>query len=164
MTWVISYEKAILMKMVHKIINWITKCKSKGLSKESLELVSTSGNTLTLSVNYYGDKVRSRFTGSVLQQKTVTYGHKKVVNLYVVYEITNFHHIDSYPTLTTALFGAVKLIKNANIDKYRYSGYGIGFHGKGFYSQPSGGTGRNVIIFGADMSSSSHIDNMKKAF
>ena len=79
-----------------------------------------------------------------------------------MYEITNFHSIDSYPTLTNALFGAVELIKNADIDKYRYSGYGIGFDGKIFYSYPSGGTGRNVIIFGAGMSSSGHVDNKKK--
>ena len=54
---------------------------------------------------------------------------KKVVNLYVVYEITNFHGIDSYPRLANALFGAVKLTKNADIDKYKYFGYGIGFGG-----------------------------------
>ena len=33
---------------------------------------------------------------------------------------------------------------------------------KGFFSHPSGGTGRNVIIFGVDMSSSTKIDNRKK--
>ena len=49
--------------------NWITKWKSKGLSNESLQVVSTSDNTFTPSVNYYGDKVRLRFTESVLQQK-----------------------------------------------------------------------------------------------
>ena len=56
--------------------NWITKWKSKGLPNESLENVSTTRNTLTPSVNYYGDKIRLSFTGSVLQQKTVTYSHK----------------------------------------------------------------------------------------
>ena len=67
-----------------------------------------------------------------MQQKIVTYNHKKVVNLYVVYEITNSHGTDNYPTLTNALFGAVKLTKNADIDKYKYSRYGIGFDGHGF--------------------------------
>ena len=57
---------------------WITKWKSKGLSNESLEIISTSDNSLTPSINYYGDKVRLRFTGSVLQQKTITYRHKKL--------------------------------------------------------------------------------------
>ena len=31
-----------------------------------------------------------------------------------------------------------------------------------FFLHPSGGTGKNVIIFGVDMSSSSKIDNRKK--
>ena len=98
----------------------ITKWESKGLSNEGLEVASTSDNTLTPSLNYYGDKARLRFTRSVLQQKTTTYNNKKVVNLYVVYEITNFHGTNNYPTLTNALFGAVKLTKNADIDKYKY--------------------------------------------
>ena len=67
-----------------------------------------------------------------MQQKIVTYSHKKVVNLYVVYETINFHGISNYPMLTNLLFGAVKLTKNADIDKYKYSRYGIGFDGHGF--------------------------------
>ena len=54
------------------------------------------------------------------------------------------------------------MTKNADIDKYNYSGYGIGFDRKGFFSHPSGRTGRNVIIFGVDMSLSTKIDNRKK--
>ena len=77
-------------------------------------------------------------------------------------KITNFHRIGSYPTVANALFGAVQLIKNADTDKYKYSGYEIGFDGCGFYSHPSGGTGGNVIIFRVDMNSSSHIDNKEK--
>ena len=141
---------------------WITKWKSKGLSNKSLEVVSISNNTLTPSINYYGDKVRLRFTGSVLQQKTVTYGHKKVVNFYVVYEIINFNGIDNYPTLTNALFGAVKLSKNADIDKYKYSGQGIRFDGHEYFTHLNGGTGRYAVIFAVDMSSSTKIDNKRK--
>ena len=95
-------------------------------------------------------------------KKTVTYSHRKIVNFYVVYQITNFHGIDNYPTLTNALSGAVKLTKNTDIDKYKYSGCGIGFDGKGFYSHPNRGTGRNVVIFGVDMGSSTEIDNKGK--
>ena len=47
--------------------SWVTKRKSKGLFNESLDLVSKTDNTLTPSVTYCGDKVRLRFTGSVLQ-------------------------------------------------------------------------------------------------
>ena len=52
--------------------------------------------------------------------------------------------------------------KDADIDKYKYSGYWIGFDRHGFFSHPSGETGRNVIILGVDMSSSTKIDNRKK--
>ena len=43
----------------------------------------------------------------------------------------------------------------------RYFEYRIGF-GKWSYSHPSGWTGRNVIIFGADMSLSVYVDNNRK--
>ena len=59
------------------------------------------------------------------------------------------------------VFGAVTLTKNADIDKYGYSGYGIGFNRKSSFSFPSDVFGQNELIFGADMSSSAHIDNKK---
>ena len=59
-------------------------------------------------------------------------------------------------------FGAVTLTKNVDIDKYQYSGYGIGFDRKTSFSFPGGGFGQNVLTFGADMSSSVFVDNKKK--
>ena len=54
------------------------------------------------------------------------------------------------------------MTKNADINKYKYSGYGIGFDRHGGFSSPGIGLGRNVISFGVDMSSSTKIDNRKK--
>ena len=54
------------------------------------------------------------------------------------------------------------MTKNADIDKYKYSGYGIAFDRHGSFSFPGSRLGRNVITFGADMSSSTKIDNRKK--
>ena len=70
----------------------------------------------------------------------------------------------SYLTLENCLFGAVKLAKIFDIDKYGYSGYGIGFDRHGSFSLPGTGLGRNVVIFEVDMSSSTMIDNKKKDF
>ena len=50
------------------------------------------------------------------------------------------------------MFGAVKQTKNADFDKYQYSGYEIGFDRKRSFSFPSIGFGQNVIIFAVDMS------------
>ena len=52
--------------------------------------------------------------------------------------------------------------QNANIDKYRYSGYGIGFDRRSSFSFPGGGFGQNALICGVEMSSSAHIGNKKK--
>ena len=54
------------------------------------------------------------------------------------------------------------MTENADIDKYRYSGYGIRFDRHGSFSSPGLGWGRNIIIFGVNMSSSTKIDNRKK--
>ena len=86
---------------------------------------------------------------------------KKVVNIYIVYELAGSSSHSDDPTLKNCLFGAVTLTKNADIDKYGYSGYGIGFDRRSSFSFPGGGFGQNVLIFGADMSSSTHIDNKK---
>ena len=60
------------------------------------------------------------------------------------------------------LFGAVKLNKNADPDKYKYSGYGIRFDSRSEFSLSEGSMRRKAIIFGADMSSSVHVDNKNK--
>ena len=54
------------------------------------------------------------------------------------------------------LFGSVTLTKNANIDTYEYSGYGIDFDRKSSFSFPG------FSFFGVDMSSSAHFDDKKK--
>ena len=61
------------------------------------------------------------------------------------------------------MFGAVSLTKNADIDKYTCSGYGIGFNRHGEFSFGNG-LGKNCIIFGAGLSSSSHANNKKKQY
>ena len=59
------------------------------------------------------------------------------------------------------MFSAVKLAKNHDIDKYKYSAYGIRYDRKGKFSFVNG-FGHNAIVFGVDLSSSIHIDNKKK--
>ena len=79
-----------------------------------------------------------------------------------MYEINKSYNISSYLTLESCLFGAVSLNKIVDIDKYKTSDCGIVFDRIAFFSHPSSGTGKNVIIFKVDMSSSTKIDNRKK--
>ena len=142
--------------------NYISSWKSEGLSAESIKPPTTSNNNLTPLVTYYDYNIRLKFNRSILKQPKVTYTHGKIVNIYIVYELSaSSSHIND-PTLKNGLFGVVTLTKNADIDKYGYSGYGIGFDRRSSFSFPGGGFGQNVLIFGVDMSSSAHIDNKKK--
>ena len=60
------------------------------------------------------------------------------------------------------IIGSVKLTKIADLDKYKYHGYHIGFYSRSKFSLPDGTMGKNVITFGADMSSSVHVNNKEK--
>ena len=77
-----------------------------------------------------------------------------MINFFIVYELrTCSRDLIFNSTLKTCLFGVVKLAKNADPDKCVYSGYGVGFDLRSDLSLPGGGMGKNVIIFGVDMSS-----------
>ena len=140
----------------------VSSWKSKGLSAETIKPSTTSDNSLNPALSYYGTKTRVKYTGSCLQQPNISYAHGKVVNIYIVYELCASASLINDPTLKNCLFGGVTWTKNADIDKYGYSGYGIGFDWKTSVSFPSDGFGQNVILFGVDISSSVHIDNKKK--
>ena len=117
--------------------DYILSWKSKGLSDESFKPPATSDNSLNPALNYYGNKTRVKFTRSCLKQPKISYTHRKVVNTYIVYELAASSSHSSDPTLKNWLFGAVTLTKNADIGKYKYSIYGIGFDRRSSFSFPS---------------------------
>ena len=111
------------------ILSW----QSKGLSTENIDPPTTS---LSPSINYVGNKIRVKFTGSCLKQSNkLTYTYGKVVNIYIVYELSASSSQSDDPTLKNCLLRTVTLTKNAHIDKYGYSGYGIGFDRNVFHLQ-----------------------------
>ena len=86
-----------------------------------------------------------------------------MVNIYI------FHEINLWPfnfgkdfALINSLFGAVKLTTHTDPDNYKYSGYGIGFHARESFPLSNGTcSGKNVIIFGVDVTLPVHEDNKK---
>ena len=101
----------------------VSSWKSKGLSAETIELPSTSNNNISPQLDFYGGgKLRVELTGSCLKQPNISQNHKKVVHIYNVYELGASGSNNSDPTLKKCLLGAVTLTKNADIEKYGYSG------------------------------------------
>ena len=140
---------------------YISSWQSKGLSDETIKPPSTSDNSLNPTVSYYGTKARLEFRGSCLKQDKSTFNHWKIVIIYIINELDK-KFVKTNPTLVNCLFGAVTITKNADFDKNKYSGHEIGFDRSGVYLLPDGSFGRNVVIFGVDMSSSVHVDNKRK--
>ena len=132
------------------------------MSDETINSLATSNYHITPELGHYGIKTGAKFNGSCLEQDKAMYSHGTIVNIYIAYEISKNYNISSYPTLENCLFEALSLTKHVDIDQYKYSGYGIGFDRKGEFSFGSIGFGRNVIIFGADMSTSVQAKNRTK--
>ena len=87
--------------------DYVSLCKSKGLSDESITPPTTSDNIFTPALSYYSTKIRLKFTGSGLKQDKITYTHGKTVNIYTIYELSASGSFNNDPTLKNCLFGAV---------------------------------------------------------
>ena len=78
--------------------------QSKGLSTETIYPLTTSFSPL---INYVGNKIRVKFGGSFLRQSNkLTYTHKTIVNIYIVYELCASSSHNNDPTLKNCLFDA----------------------------------------------------------
>ena len=108
-------------------IDYVLSWESKGLSNENITPYATSDNSLIPLIDYCGSKIRVKFSRSCLKQPKISYTHKKGVNIYIFYELGASTSHNNDPTLRNCLCGTVILTKNTDIDKYGYSGYGIGF-------------------------------------
>ena len=91
--------------------SYVLEWKSKGISDESIKLPATN-NILNLLLES-GNKLKLIFNGSWLDQDKITYNHGKIVNIYIIYEISKNYCISDYPTLENCLFVAIllKIIK-----------------------------------------------------
>ena len=112
--------------------NHISAWKSKGLSDESIKPPAASNNSLAPVLNYIKSKV------SCLKQDKLTFTYIKVINICIIHKI-NFwpFNVGKDFALISFLFETVKLTKNTDPGKCKYSGLGIGFnaHGSFFVSK-----------------------------
>ena len=89
------------------IFIFIYFCKYKRLSDENITVPTTTDYSLTPKLSYNGTKTRVEFSGSCLKQNKTTYTYGKIVNIYIVYEISKNYNRGGYSTLENCLFGAV---------------------------------------------------------
>ena len=120
------------------------------------------------------DRLYVYLQGNYFQQNNVLTSsndhvlNRNVVNIYIVYKLDPLASTrDKIFTIQNALFGAMQITKNATDNsKNNYKGYGICFDERSEFGHTITEDGRahttdtrNVLIFGADMSSSVHATN-----
>ena len=132
------------------------------MSEESIENINKSDSNFAPTFVDHHLLPDMNFNGHCLIKSNISVP-KKVINLYISYtQAPQLRNLSTDFTLGNRLFGSVKLTKNADVDKYDYTGYGIGFDSRSEFLFTDISYGKNVIIFGADMSSSVHVDNKLK--
>ena len=94
--------------------------RSKGLSDE---VTKPPCNTLAPTLRYTGIRMYVKFNGSFLKQDIIRFNRGKTANIYIVYNLgSTLNYNENF------FFGAVRITKNADVSKYKYFGYDIGFH------------------------------------
>ena len=137
----------------------IESWKSNGMSEEKIESITKSGNNFAPTFVDHHLLPDMNYNGHCLIKNNVSVP-KKVKNLYMsCTRGQQLRNLNTDFTLGNRLFGFVKLTKNVFLDKYKYTGYGIGFDSRSDFFFTDVSYGKNVIIFGVDMSSSVHVHN-----
>ena len=156
---------------INKISTWKSAGIFSHISDSNMMAVKNASGDLPESK--VDDDLYIYLSGNHFQQnnKIITTINKVIsipsVNIYVVYKIDpiSSSRVTTF-TIQNALFGAMQITKNADTSKYDYKGYGICFDERSQFGHTitAGGradttNGRNVLIFGADMSFSVHKTN-----
>ena len=114
-------------------------------------------------------RMHVHLSGNHFQQNAVSiHNNYDIINIYCVYKLDPIDSSsDSSFTIQNALFGAMQITKNATDNsKNNYKGYGICFDERNQFSHTRTEdilthttNSRNVLIFGVDMSFSTHATN-----
>ena len=149
----------------------ISEWKSTGIYNYSSDFnMNAAANAKTNLPNFKNDgRMHVHLSGNHFQQNVAGIpNNSDVINIYCVYKLDPIASSrDASFTIQDALFGAMQITKNATDNSNNNcKGYGICFdEGNQFgHTMIEGGrthitNGRNVLIFGADMSFSIHATN-----
>ena len=78
--------------------------QSKGLSDKKNNFIKTPNHGITPNLDYYGTKTKAEFNGSCSKQDTVTFNHKKVVNIYIAHEISKSFKVGLSPSKENSFY------------------------------------------------------------
>ena len=151
----------------NKISTWKSTSIFNYSSDSNMNAVGDSGRDLPDIKN--DGRMYVYLSGNHFQQnKVIIPNNNNAINIYCVYKLDPIASSrDTSFTIQNALFGAMQITKNATDNsKNNYKGYGICFDERSQFGhiitedgRAHTTNGRNVLIFGVDMSFSAHATN-----
>ena len=141
----------------------ISAWKSTGIfnysSRSNMNAFGNSKNDLSNLKN--DGRMHVYLSGNHFQQnKVIIPNNNNAINIHCVYKLDPIvSSRDDTFAIQNALFGAMQITKNADTSKYNYKGYGICFDEGAQFGFAHTTNARNVLIFGANMSSNTHTTN-----
>ena len=116
------------------------------MPEESIENITESDNSFAPTYIDQHLLPDMNFSGHCLTKHNISI-HKKVINLYISYTLgSKLRNSNTDFTLGNCLFGSVKLTKKADLDKYEYTGSGIGFDSRSEFLFTDGSYGKNSLF------------------
>ena len=107
------------------------------MSEQNTENITKLDSDFALIFDYHHVLPDTNFNGHCLINNISV--PNKVVNLHISYKLSPWlRNLNTGFTLNNGLFGSVNVTTNADLDKYIYSGYGIGFDSRSEFSLPDG--------------------------
>ena len=97
------------------------------MSEESIENITKPDSNFARTFVDYHLLPDMNFNGNCFIKNNISIP-KKVINPYIYYTLgPQLKNLNTDLTLGNCLFGSAKLTKNADLNKYKYSGYGFSF-------------------------------------
>ena len=94
----------------------LSEWKSKGLSDRTIKPPDTS---LTPRPGFKSDgKIYFTFRGCCLKEDEAKSEYDKIINIYIVYDLQSNLNYNTDFTWENCLFGAVRITKNTDVNKY----------------------------------------------
>ena len=142
----------------------ITLWKSTGIDNYSVntDLKSVANILTAYPTLLREERMGVTFSGNDMTQNKIVYDDFDLINIYIVYELGD-NKVKNPLAIENGLLGALDITKkDVNTSQYQYFGYGICFDTNTDFTFGNIKNGKNVIMFGADMSFSIHTSNQVK--
>ena len=102
------------------------------------EKIKPTKDSYSPKLSFKGEKISLNFNSSILVQEKISYTHGSIVNIYVVYSLSNIVISTDSNSIAECLFGATSLSNN------KYTSYSISFSSKIY---PHKGYGKKFLKF-----------------